>query len=68
MCYVPQPYLCDTRITYPPGYAAGVSSALREDTYLAQTTDESITTSSRPDTIRLWFERELYSQGNTHLA
>ena len=68
MCYVPEPYHA---IRVPPNHpsrTASVPSALIEDTYLVQTTDESITTSCKRDTIRSWFEREPYLQSDLHLV
>ena len=51
---------CDTRITYPPGHAAGVSSALNPGTSLIYTRYESNTTRCRHDTIRPWSKRQSY--------
>ena len=51
---------CDTRITYPPGHAAGVSSALNPGTSLVYTSYESNTTRCRLDTIRPWSKRQSY--------
>ena len=84
ICYVPEPYHAIRVPPNPPGRTAGVPSALIEDTYLVQTTDESIATSYRRDTIRSWFERdyeshisraicisygrESYQRGGSHLA